>query len=71
MQPGNAIATVAQNLGVHESVLRRSVNELGLRAAGKATDRPLKNEQCQEIERLKRELVRVKMERDIIKKALG
>ena len=60
MQPGNAVAKVAQNLGVHESVLRRSVNELGAGAAGKATDRPLKNEQSQEIERLERELVRMK-----------
>ena len=71
MQPGNAVATVAQYLGVHESVLRRWIKELGSGAAGKATERPLKNEQSQEIERLKRELVRVKMERDIIKKALG
>ena len=71
MQPGNAVATVAQDLGVHESVLRRWIKELGSGATGKATDRPLKNEQSQEIERLKRELVRVKMERDIIKKALG
>ena len=70
MQPGNAVATVAQNLGVHESVLRRWVKELCSGTIGKATDRPLKNEQSQEIERLKRELVRVKMERDIIKKAL-
>ena len=71
MQPGNAVATIAQELGVHESVLRRWIKELGSGAAGKATERPLKNEQSQEIERLKRELVRVKMERDIIKKALG
>ena len=60
MQPGNAVATVAQDLGVHESVLRRWVKELGARVAGKATDRPLKNARSQEIERLKRELVRVK-----------
>ena len=71
MQPGNAVATVAQDLGVHESVLRRWIKELGLGAAGKATERPVKNAQTQEIEQLKRELARVKMERDIIKKALG
>ena len=28
MQPGNAVATVAQDLGVHESVLRRWIKEL-------------------------------------------
>ena len=71
MQPGNAVATVAQDLGVHESVLRRWIKELGSGPAGKASERPQKNEQSQEIERLKRELARVKMERYIIKKALG
>ena len=71
MQPGNAVATVAQDLDVHESVLRRWIKELGSGPAGKASERPQKNEQSQEIERLKRELARVKMERDIIKKALG
>ena len=71
MQPGNAVATVAQDLGVHESVLRRWLKEYGSGPADKAAERPLKNVQSQEIERLKRELVRVKMERDIIKKALG
>ena len=59
MQPGNAVATVAQDLGVHESVLRRWAKELGSGAASKATDRPQKNEQSQEIERLKRELDRI------------
>ena len=53
------------------AALVRWVKELGSGAAGKATDRPLKNEQSQEIERLKRERVKVKMERHIIKKALG
>lgn len=71
LQLGSAVATVAQDLGVHESVLRRWLKEYGSGPADKATERPLKNAQSQEIERLKRELVRVKMERDIIKKALG
>ena len=71
MQPGNAVATVAQDLDVHESVLRRWIKELGSGPAGKASERPQKNEQSREIERLKRELAQVKMERDIIKKALG
>ena len=71
LQPGNAVATVAQDLGVHESVLRRWLKEYGSGPADKAVDRPVKNAQSQEIERLKHELARVKMERDIIKKALG
>ena len=56
---------------MHASVLRRWLNEYGPGSADKATERPLNNAQSQEIERLKRELTRVKMERDIIKKALG
>jgi len=71
LQPGNAVATVAHDLGVHDSVLRRWIKELDSAPAGIAPERPLKNAQSQEIERLKRELSRVKMERDIIKKALG
>ena len=71
LHPGNAVATVAQDLGVHESVLRRWIKEYDSGPADKAADRPLKNAQSQEIERLKRELARVRMERDIIKKALG
>ena len=69
LQLGNAVATVAQDLGVHESVLRRWLQEYGSRPADKASARPVKNAQTQEIERLKRELVRGKMERDIIKKS--
>jgi len=71
LQPGNAVATVAQDLGVHESVLRRWLKKYGSGPADKAAARSVKNAQTQEIERLKRELVRVMMERDIIKKALG
>ena len=52
-------------------MLRRWLKEYGSGPTDKATERPLKNMQTQEIERLKRELARVKMERDIIKKALG
>ena len=43
MQSGNAVATVAQDLGVHESVLRRWIKELGSGPAGKASERPLES----------------------------
>ena len=62
---------MAKDLDVHESVLRRWLKEYGSGPADKAAERPVKNVQSQEIERLKRELARVKMERDIIKKAFG
>ena len=56
---------------MYESVLRRWIKQLGSIAVGRAFKRPLKKKQSQEIERLKRELVRVKTERDIIKRALS
>ena len=71
LHPDNAVATVAQDLSVYESVLRCWLKEYGSGPADKAADWPIKNMQTLEIERLKRELVWVKMERDIIKKALG
>ena len=54
---------------MHKSVLRRWIKELDSGAAGKVTELSSKNEQSQEIERLKRELARVKIERDIKKKS--
>ena len=62
---------MAKDLDVHESVLRRWLKEYGSGPADKTAERPLKNVQSQEIERLKREMARAKMGRDIIKKALG
>ena len=56
---------------MHESVLRRWLQEYGSRPADKATERPLKNMQTREIEWFQRELTRFKMERNLIRKALG
>ena len=38
MQPSNAVATVAQDLSVHESTLLRWIKELGAGPAGKASE---------------------------------
>ena len=65
LQPGDAVDTVVQDLGMHESVLRCGLKEYGSGPAYKAAERPLKNAQTREIERLKRELTQVKMEREI------
>jgi len=70
-QPGNAKTEVAKELGIHPNMLRKWVTQFDAgkweRTAGKA----LKTEQQQEIERLRRELQRVKTERDILKKAVA
>ena len=70
-QPGVPLTKVAAELGVERSVLRRWIlNTQGGRyepTPGKS----LKSDTQAELEQVKRELARVKMERDILKKALG
>lgn len=66
---GVSVAQAARDLGVHENVLRKWVKEF---AADPAQAFPgpgqLKPEQL-EIERLRREVAKLKAERDILKKA--
>ena len=70
-QPGTLKRQVAQELGIHENLLRCWFRQI---AAGKWETSPrteLKSAQQQENERLKRELKRVTTERDIRKKGVG
>jgi transposase len=70
-QPGMVKRQVAEELGIHENLLRTWVRQF---AAGKWEAMPgkaLKSDQQQELERLRRELKRVTTERDILKKAVG
>ncbi len=62
---------VAQDLGLDPSVLRRWVGQMRGGTWEPAPGKPLKNAQQQEIEQLRRELAKVKTERDILKKAVG
>jgi len=66
---GVSIAQASRDLGVHENVLRKWVRDV---AADPVHAFPgqgqMKPEQA-EIERLKREVAKLKMERDILKKA--
>jgi transposase len=66
---GVAVAQAARDLGLHENVLRKWVREL---VADPQQAFPgqgqMKPEQA-EIERLKKEVAKLKMERDILKKA--
>jgi transposase len=70
-QVGVSRAKVAKELELHPNVLGRWVR---LFETGKWNDSPgtpIRNEKDLEIERLKRELNRVKAERDILKKAVA
>ena len=70
-QPGVKMSMVARDLGVERSVLRRWVNNTSQGRYEKTPGMPLKSDSQAELEQVKRELARVKMERDILKKALG
>jgi len=71
LRPGVSKAQVAKELGVNQSVLRRWLQQFESGAWEKSAGVALKSSQTQEVERLRRELHRVKMESDILKKALA
>ena len=70
-QPGRTVTAVARELGVERSVLKRWVENFAAGKYEKDAKLPLKSAQQQENEQLRRELAKVKMERDILEKALG
>ena len=70
-QTGRTVSAVARELGVERSVLKRWVENFASGRYEKEAKLPLKSAQQQENEQLRRELAKVKMERDILKKALG
>ena len=71
MQVGVSKAKVAEELGIHSNVLTRWVREAKAGHWELTAGKPLKTEQHAEIDRLRRELHRVKTERDILKKAVA
>lgn len=70
-QAGSVVTQIARNLDVDQSVLRRWVQLERGGAMEMNPSKPLRAEAITEVQRLQRELRRVTMERDIIKKALG
>jgi len=70
-QPGMTISGTARDLGVNISLLRRWIESIQDGRWSKETGKPLKSDVALELERTRRELAKVKMERDILKKALG
>lgn len=70
-QPGSTLLGVSTSLGIDRSVLKRWVDKTKEGRYEPTPGKPLKNDTQAENEQLRRELARVKMERDIQKKALG
>ena len=70
-RPGSSVAQVSRELELSDSVLRRWIRQFGSGRWEAAPGKDLKAASTQELERVKRELARVKMERDILKTALA
>ena len=74
---GRSIGSVAKELGLRDSVLRRWVEQRGARREPAASRRPTTQatlpsaDHAAEIARLQRENERLRMERDILKKSIA
>jgi transposase len=66
---GVSAAQAARDLDVHENVLRKWVKEFAADPQHAFPGQGLMKPEQQEIERLRREVIRLKAERDILKKA--
>ena len=69
-QPGAVVSQIARDLGLDQTVLRRWVQLERGGVMEMNSSRPLRAEAVTELQRVQRELKRVTMERDILKKAL-
>ena len=67
-QPGASKAAIARDLGIVANLLGRWCRDANVHAEGTGV---LEKVSPQEYERMRRELAKVKTERDILKKALG
>ncbi len=67
-RPGRSLTAVARELGIERSVLKRWMDNSAMGRYEQDRVLPLKAAQQQENEQLRRELTRVRMERDILKK---
>ena len=66
---GVSAAQAARDLGVHENLLRKWVKEFAADPQHAFPGQGVMKPEQQEIERLRREVIRLKAERDILKKA--
>jgi transposase len=66
---GVSVAQAARDLDVHENVMRKWVKEFGSDPAQAFPGQGQMKPEQQEIERLRRENLRLRAERDILKKA--
>ncbi|MBV5262407.1 IS3 family transposase, partial [Synechococcus moorigangaii CMS01] len=70
-QSDKSITQIALEMGLTESALRKWVKTAQMEAEAATLPKPLTHDERQELQRLRRELKRVQMERDFLKKAGG
>jgi len=68
-QRGVSVAQAARDLDLHGTVLRRWIHEFGDSPDGAFSGKGLLQPKAEEARRLQREVVKLKAERDILKKA--
>jgi transposase len=66
---GVSVAQAARDLDVHENVLRKWIRELAADPQQAFPGKGVMKPEQAEIDRLKKEVVKLRMERDILKKA--
>ena len=66
---GVSLAQAARDLDVHETMVRARIKEIGKDPKRAFPGRGVMKPEQAEIERLKKEVAKLKMERDILKKA--
>ena len=67
-ESGNSVAVIAHDLGIHENTLRKWYRQAEL-DEGRGPSDELTTSEKAEIRKLKREVRRLRMERDFLKKA--
>ena len=70
-QSGNTIATFARDLGLHESVLRRWIQELRLDVERPVSEIPYDDEQSYKLSRLRHQVASRRIARETIAAALS
>lgn len=70
-EPGRTVAGTARDLGINENMLHRWRNQFGRDSKSAFPGKGHLTPQQAELSRLRRELVDVTEERDILKKAMG
>jgi transposase len=69
-KPGNTIAIFSRDLGVHESVLRRWIQELSPNSEGQTKGLASDDEQTRELSRLRHQVINRQVARETIAEAL-